>query len=79
MHFYAFNVADILAGIADEMLNLDIDPKLAWALRHRKRFLVDVSRANREMLLRLPGFGVRSVDRVLHAQMYCQLRLDDLR
>ena len=41
------------------MLDLDIDPKLAWALTHRERFPVDVNRAPREMLLRVPGWARR--------------------
>ena len=39
------------------MLDLDIDPKLAWALKNRHRFPVDVNTADREMLLRVPGLG----------------------
>lgn len=42
------------------MLALDIDPKLAWALKNRHRFPVDVNRADREMLLRVPGLGARA-------------------
>ena len=41
------------------MLSLEIDPKLAWALRHRDRFPLDVNRASREDLLRVPGFGTQ--------------------
>ena len=47
------------------MLPLDIDPKLAWALRHRDRFPLDVNRASREELLRVPGFGAKAVDRII--------------
>ena len=46
----------------DGMLDLGLDPKLAWALRHRERFPVDVNTAPRETLLRVPGLGVRAVD-----------------
>jgi predicted DNA-binding helix-hairpin-helix protein len=45
------------------MLRLDVDPKLAWALAHAERFPVDLNRAPREMLLRVPGLGVKAVDR----------------
>lgn len=79
IRFYGFDVAEILADMADGMLDLDADPKLAGALRHRDRFPVDVNSADREMLLRVPGLGVRSVDRILRARMHCRLRLDDLR
>ena len=47
------------------MLPLDIDPKLAWALRHRDRFPLDVNSASREELLRVPGFGTKAVDRII--------------
>ena len=57
--------SEILAGGRDGMLDLDIDPKLAWALRNRGRFPVDVNRADREMLLRVPGLGAKAVERIL--------------
>ena len=60
------------------MLDLAIDPKLAWALEHRDRFPVDVNRADREMLLRVPGLGVKSVDRIVASRRHRTLRLDDL-
>jgi predicted DNA-binding helix-hairpin-helix protein len=60
------------------MLDLDIDPKLAWALRNRARFPVDVNTAPREDLLRVPGLGARTVDRLLSARRHCTLRLGDI-
>jgi predicted DNA-binding helix-hairpin-helix protein len=60
------------------MLDLVLDPKLAWALANRGRFPVDVNRADREMLLRVPGLGVRSVDRLLGVRRYKSIRLEDL-
>src|SRR4051812_15396874 len=57
---------------------LDIDPKLAWALKHRDRFPVDVNTAEREMLLRVPGLGTRAVERIVAARRHCRLRLDDV-
>ena len=47
------------------MLPLDIDPKLAWALKFRDSFPVDVNRAPKEMLLRVPGLGTKAVERIL--------------
>ena len=52
------------------MLDLDIDPKLAWALKNRDRFPVDVNTADREMLLRVPGLGARAVDKILAARRH---------
>ena len=63
---------------AAAMLPLDVDPKLAWALAHRERFPVDVNLAPREILLRVPGLGTRSVKAILASRPRRKLRLDDL-
>ncbi len=76
--FYGFEVGEILDAAPDGMLDLSVDPKLAWALRHRGRFPVDVNRADREMLLRVPGLGTRSVDRILSMRRLRSLRLEDV-
>ena len=77
MRFYGF-AHDEIVGAADGMLALDMDPKLAWALAHRESFPVDLNRAPKEMLLRVPGLGVRSVQRLLQTRRTRQLRVDDL-
>jgi predicted DNA-binding helix-hairpin-helix protein len=79
MRFYGFTPAEVgdTAG-ADGMLPLDIDPKLAWALKFRESFPVDVNRAPRERLLRVPGFGTKAVDRILSSRRWRKLRLDDV-
>jgi putative DNA modification/repair radical SAM protein len=66
MRFYGFAPKEI-AALTDEsgMLPLDIDPKLAWALKFREHFPVDVNRAPRERLLRVPGLGTKAVDRLI--------------
>lgn len=79
MRFYGFapqEVAD--AAGADGNLPLDIDPKLAWALKFRESFPVDVNRAPREMLLRVPGLGTKAVARILAVRRHRNLRLDDV-
>jgi putative DNA modification/repair radical SAM protein len=78
LRFYGFGLDEIVAGGEHGMLDLDIDPKLAWALKHRERFPLDVNRASREELLRVPGLGVRNVDRILSSRRHHPLRLDDL-
>ncbi|RUU52466.1 putative DNA modification/repair radical SAM protein, partial [Mesorhizobium sp. M2C.T.Ca.TU.002.02.1.1] len=65
MRFYGFSQPEILDGSNDGMLDLAIDPKLAWALRNRGRFPVDVNRAEREALLRVPGLGTKVIDRII--------------
>jgi predicted DNA-binding helix-hairpin-helix protein len=77
MRFYGFEVGEIVEGHGG-MLPLDIDPKLAWALRHRDRFPLDVNRASREELLRVPGFGTRAVDRIIATRRITSIRLADL-
>jgi predicted DNA-binding helix-hairpin-helix protein len=77
LRFYGFGVDELATDAAGNM-NLAIDPKLAWALRNRGLFPVDVNRAGREMLLRVPGLGVKSAGRLIMARRHRRLRLDDL-
>ena len=77
LRFYGFTVEDIAPPEVPD-LALDIDPKTAWALRHREQFPVDVNRATREVLLRVPGLGVRSVERMLELRRHKSLRYEDL-
>ena len=77
MRFYGFDASEIV----DEsigMLPLDIDPKLAWALRHRDRFPLDVNRASREDLLSVPGFARKAVDRIIATRRVTSIRVGDL-
>ena len=78
MRFYGFDHGDVVDSMEDGNLDLSIDPKLAWALKHRERFPVDVNRGSREDLLRVPGLGTKSVERILAARRHGALRLDDL-
>jgi putative DNA modification/repair radical SAM protein len=79
MRFYGFAPAEVQqAAEADGMLPLDIDPKLAWALKFRERFPVDVNKAPREMLLRVPGLGVKAIDKLIASRRHRTLRLDDV-
>jgi putative DNA modification/repair radical SAM protein len=77
MRFYGFMPEEI-PTVASGMLALDIDPKLAWALQHRDRFPVDINRADKELLLRVPGLGVKAVRRILASRRVRTLRVDDL-
>jgi len=78
LRFYGFGVDEITPPEAGGMLDLDIDPKLAWALRHPAQFPVDVNTAPREMLLRVPGMGTRNVARIVASRRHGALRLADL-
>ncbi|WP_312002585.1 putative DNA modification/repair radical SAM protein [Stenotrophomonas sepilia] len=78
LRFYGYGVDEITDTTQDGMLDLDIDPKMAWAIRHPERFPVDLNRAPKEMLLRVPGLGVRNVKRVLMARRHGRLRVADI-
>jgi len=78
LRFYGFQANELVAE-EDRNLAGDIDPKLAWALAHRDQFPIDVNRADREYLLRIPGIGARSVGRILKTRRYRQLQIEDLK
>ncbi len=78
MRYYGFQGDELTTPEAPN-LDLTRDPKLTWALNHREFFPVDVNRASREALLRVPGIGYKNVDRILRIRKYHPLSLDDLR
>ena len=78
LRFYGFSVDEITGVTQAGNLDLDMDPKLAWAIAHRGLFPLDVQRASRELLLRVPGFGVRTVNRILGTRRHRDLRYADL-
>ena len=77
MRFYEFDAKELALDATGNM-DLSMDPKLAWALQHREQFPMDVNRATREQLLRVPGMGVKSVDRIIQVRRHRRLRMDDL-
>jgi putative DNA modification/repair radical SAM protein len=77
MRFYGFR-GDELTETDQPNLDLNIDPKLAWALRHREFYPVDLNKAPRGALLRVPGLGVRNVNRILSLRPFHAIRLEDL-
>jgi putative DNA modification/repair radical SAM protein len=76
MRFYGFERAEIIGERED--LDLAIDPKLAWALRHRGDFPVDLDTADRERLLRVPGLGVKVVDKLVEIRRHKRIELADV-
>ncbi|WP_370073846.1 MULTISPECIES: putative DNA modification/repair radical SAM protein [Salipiger] len=79
LRFYGFELGEIASATKGGHLDLEIDPKLAWALANRHRFPIDVNRAERELLLRIPGVGTKSVGRILATRRHRALRYEDLR
>jgi putative DNA modification/repair radical SAM protein len=79
VRFYGFSAKEVQqATDSAGMLPLDMDPKMAWALQFRDRFPLDVNRAARESLLRVPGLGVRAVNALVRARRVKTLRLEDV-
>lgn len=79
MRFYGFAPREVMQATEDDgNLPLDIDPKLAWALKFREQFPLDVNRASREQLLRVPGLGVHAVNRIIASRRHRNLRLEDV-
>jgi putative DNA modification/repair radical SAM protein len=78
LRFYGFGVEELTSEQAPN-LPLGMDPKTAWALRHPEFFPVDLHTAPRETLLRVPGLGVRNVDRVLQVRRFHRVTLADLK
>jgi putative DNA modification/repair radical SAM protein len=78
LRHYGFTSSEITHRANGENLDLEKDPKLSWALRHREFFPIDVNRANARQLLRVPGLGARNVARILKIRHYHRIKLEDL-
>ncbi len=78
MRFYGFDAAELTTP-EQPSLSLTEDPKSTWARLHPEFFPIDVNRAPRESLLRVPGIGYRNVERILSIRKYHALTLADLK
>jgi putative DNA modification/repair radical SAM protein len=78
MRFYGFKVQELLND-ANPNLDVDIDPKLSWAIRNMKHFPVDINKADYAMILRIPGIGVNSANKIVQARKFGRLRIDQLK
>jgi predicted DNA-binding helix-hairpin-helix protein len=78
LRFYGFTASEILDE-SHPTLNPLVDPKCNWALNHLELFPVEVNRASREMLLRVPGIGTTSVRRILAARRHTALTFEGLK
>ncbi|HSH37459.1 MAG TPA: hypothetical protein VK993_01630 [Chthoniobacterales bacterium] len=77
VRFYGFRAHELTTATRPN-LDLSVDPKLSWALRNRHLFPVDLNKAPRELLLRVPGLGTKSVDRIVKVRRWHKLRTEDL-
>ncbi|HLW19206.1 MAG TPA: putative DNA modification/repair radical SAM protein [Cyclobacteriaceae bacterium] len=78
MRFYGFDVKEILND-QHPNLDLDIDPKLSWALRNPHFFPVDINKADYQAILRVPGIGVSSAKKIVSARKFGKLHIYQLR
>ncbi|WP_299431966.1 putative DNA modification/repair radical SAM protein [uncultured Aquimarina sp.] len=72
LRFYGFSVNELLND-QHKNLELDIDPKLSWALRNLEMFPIDINKADKSMLARIPGIGMQSVSKILQARRFRKL------
>jgi predicted DNA-binding helix-hairpin-helix protein len=77
VRFYGFKASELTTPNQPN-LPLEMDPKLAWAIAHREFFPIDINKAGRGALLRVPGIGARNVARIIDIRRYRKLRLADL-
>lgn len=78
MRFYEFKVDEIVDD-AFPNLDLEIDPKLAWALRHPEHFPVDINKADYTQILRIPGIGVKTAKMIIVTRRYGRITSDSLK
>ncbi|MDT0641554.1 putative DNA modification/repair radical SAM protein [Zunongwangia sp. F363] len=78
LRFYGFDVRELL-NEDHKNLDVDIDPKLSWALRNLQHFPVDINKAEKQMLARIPGVGLKSVQKIINARKYRSLNWEHLK
>lgn len=78
LRFYGFDIRELLND-EHQNLDLDIDPKLSWALRNRDMFPLDINRADRQLIARVPGIGMKSVHKITEARKYRKLNWEHLK
>jgi putative DNA modification/repair radical SAM protein len=78
MRFYKFGYDEVVDQTHPN-LDLDLDPKAAWALRHPEFFPIDIQTADYEMLLRVPGIGVKSAQLIASGRRFSKIRLEHLK
>jgi len=78
LRFYGFSVNEILDA-ENPNLDIDIDPKLMWALRNLNHFPVDINKADIRMLARIPGIGMGSVHKIINGRRFRNLSWDHLK
>ncbi|MCG8478557.1 MAG: putative DNA modification/repair radical SAM protein [Spirochaetales bacterium] len=78
IRLYKFDVEELFSGDRED-IDIDLDPKSGWALRHYHMFPVEVGSADYEMLLRVPGIGLRTAARIVRLRRRSRITFDTLR
>ncbi|MBC7827542.1 MAG: putative DNA modification/repair radical SAM protein [Chitinophagaceae bacterium] len=78
LRFYGFQVNEIVS-LQDPHLDMDIDPKLSWALRHLDLFPLDINKADLHLVMRVPGIGIQSAKKICDARMFKKLNWEHLK
>jgi predicted DNA-binding helix-hairpin-helix protein len=78
MRFYGFKVDEIVDR-EQPHLDMDIDPKLSWALRNLQIFPIDINKADLNVIMRIPGIGVSSARKIVKARKFCRLTAEHLK
>lgn len=78
LRFYGFNVDEIVSQ-AEPLLDMDIDPKLGWALRNMNIFPVDINKADKNLIMRIPGIGIQSTEKICSARKFNKLSWEHLK
>jgi predicted DNA-binding helix-hairpin-helix protein len=78
LRFYGFTVDEILSP-EDPHLDMQIDPKLNWALKNLHQFPVDINHADLELIKRIPGIGIQSAQKIVEARKFRKLTWDHLK
>jgi putative DNA modification/repair radical SAM protein len=79
LRHYGFSTGELKSAMLSGQLDLAVDPKTTWALANREQFPVDVNTADKRALLRVPGLGVKVVERILSSRRHRRLRYADLK
>ncbi|WP_446050334.1 putative DNA modification/repair radical SAM protein [Zobellia laminariae] len=77
LRFYGFGVQELLNNDHPN-LDMDVDPKLGWALRNMQYFPVDINKADKSVLARVPGLGMKSVHKIINARRFRNLNWEHL-
>lgn len=78
LRFYGFGVQELL-NASHPNLDIDVDPKLGWALRNLEQFPIDINTAEKQMLARVPGIGLQSVHKIINARRFRKLNWEHLK